>query len=181
MPSTEFLRDASVLFLRKLNERAASQGKSANARPERLVTTAEGAVGFPVDSGEERLEVFVLDIAKFLIAGDGFSVMIPIPKSGIPKEKSGEVALFVNKINSFGDVAGKFVIRKNLTLAFTLETVFPKSGDPDPERVAVALYSALAQTLDFYARFGAMWPDANADDWNGGWDIGDLLTSLKPD
>lgn len=184
MPSAEFLRGGAVRFMRKMNTRAARRGKTASMKPERLASINEGMVGFPLELGDGNLlEVFLIDISEFLIAGDGFKVVIPIPNFAILREVD-EVALFVNKVNSFGDLSGKFVILKDLNLAFTLETVFPKSDSPDPEQVAVALSSALGSALKFYATFEEVTEQAaNAGDSDSGgdWDIGDILNARKPD
>ena len=188
MPSADFLRDASIRLLRKANERMASRGKAAGARPEdRVKVVGEGAVAFQVELGEEkRLDVVIMDMSERLrlIEGDGFKVLIPIPNLAI-RDEGGEFASFLNKLNSRDDKVGKFVILKDkicefiviedLLLAFALETLVPKAN-PDPELVEVATLSALETAVEFYIKFEeAAGPSDDSDPAD--WDISDILNA----
>lgn len=150
MITTDFLRDSIVRFLRKASR---ARGVQPQANPENRVAAVEKAVAFRVGlSGEDSLDVFIIDISERVIDGDGFKIVIPIPNVVI-HEASGDVALFVNKLNSRAGMVGKFVIYEDLTLKFALETLVPGEGDPAPELVEVALISALDAAVWFYAAF----------------------------
>ena len=168
MLTTDFLVDSAIRFMRKADKES---GVQAPASPENRVAAVGKAAAFQIGlSAEMSLDVFIIDISELIIGGGGFKILMPMPNFHIPEE-SGDVALFVNKLNSRGGRVGKFVIHQDLTLNFALETVVSEEGDPDPNVVEVALLSALDAVMELCGTF----EEAAGQNAGAGRDTGDIL------
>ena len=127
-----------------------------------------GAVSFNVAVSDERdLSILVIDLSERMETGEGFRVLVP---DVITFPAGADAVRMANRLNSRGDMAGKFTVADDMSLRFALESVFPEDGDYGPESVQIALERSMDAVTGFYA-IAEEATNGNADDW----DIGDIL------